>query len=391
MYKGLNWFRSSVGKGALLLVCVVLACLWRNLSSGATYETFWKLKSVGVTLPFSLRDTINNVLMTFFFFAVTLEIRKEFLHGEFKNAKKAIAPAVLGVLGMVGPALVCIAITWGTPDIRAWPIPTATDIALSLGVLALAAERVPRAMRPFMATVALVDDVGGILLVAILFTASFHAIWGLWCLVAVALAWVGFKKVNPHLGIVLLVLAAVWFCFFKAGVNAALSGVIIALLIPSRKHKGLPHHQPTYVDLYESLFSPVVNFVILPIFLLANAGADLHFGGRQIFDLRLFLGVGLGLLLGKSVSMFLAGKAIAKTRIGELPAGVNNQILAGFSFVGGVGLKMCVFIVPLAFKSEDSRSVAILGIYSGMVASAIVGTTLLHRPWSRMKAEAQAA
>lgn len=389
-----RWFRFGIGKGALLIACVILACLWRNSSLGNTYEAVWNwqlpqfllgpfgLESGGhvdathflAASTLNLRHFINDGLMALFFLAVTLEIRKEFLFGEFKDARKATLPAFVGVFGMAGPALVCAAFTWGTPYLRAWPIPVSTDIALSLAVLALSARHLPRPMRPFMAAMALVDDIGGILLVAFLFTSHFAFVWAVAAIIITLAAWIAFRKVKPHLGWVAILFILLWVCFSNSGVNASLSGVVVALLIPARQHS----NGHNFVSLYENLVSPPVDFLILPLFLLANAGAELSFGGREAFIPRLFWGVALGLFLGKSISMYFTAKGVVKSGLGALPAGITNPMLLGFSFVGGVGLKMCIFLVPLALSDENARSVAILGLYTGLTASAIAGTAILR-------------
>lgn len=368
---------TSVGAGSVLIICVILAVIWRNSPFASTYDSFWSQKELfGHSIYFSLRGWLNDVWMSLFFLFVSLEIKHEMQDGVFKDRRKIANPVIVSIISMAAPMLVCGIITYGTPAFRAWPIPLATDIALSLAMIDLAGNRLPAGSRAYMASIALIDDIGGIILVAVLFTAAFFAQWAAACILITAVLWQVFKRWEPPTWLLAIAFIPVWLTFHLAGVPAALSGVVFALAVPAVSKSG---RESLTCRCMKGL-KPWVNLLILPIFIIANAGAQLSSGGAAGFDWRLFLGISLGLLIGKPVSMFVSGMLLHRSGVGRLPAGTTPLAFAGISIIGGVGLKMCVYLSTLAFPKAE-HGTAILGIYAGMASSAIIAAILLRGGW----------
>lgn len=374
-----SFLKSKTGAGAILILCLILAAVWRNCPYGASYETFWKLKSIfGFPIYFSLRGWFNDVWMSLFFLVVSLEIKFEFADGLFKDRKNAINPLIVSIASMAAPLGLCAAITYGTPAFRAWPIPLATDIALSLAMVGLGGSSLPQGSRPYMASIALIDDIGGIFLVALLFTSAFVSLWAAACVAAVIVLHQVFKRWSPPFWALAVGMAIIWLTFHLSGVPAALSGVVFALAVPGKKPEG---GESTVKKCIDGL-SGWVNFLIVPLFILANAGANFFSTGPTGFDWRLFLGISLGLFIAKPVSMFVFGLGSQKAGLGDLPAGTTVTALAGQSFIGGIGLKMCLYLTTLALPVSQ-HGIAILGIYAGLASSAIAAFVILRGPWAK--------
>ncbi len=412
--------KESAG-GVLLLIMAIAAILWANSSFGGSYFALWTETkfTIGIgdaALSKPLILWINDLLMAIFFLVVGLEIKREIMVGELSSLRKASLPIAAAVGGMVVPALFYVAFNAGGPGSSGWGIPMATDIAFSLGILALLGTRAPAALRIFLTALAIADDLGAIMVIAIFYTAQLDiaALASALAILAVlaGIAKLGIRKVWVFIlpGII------VWFFFLKSGVHATIAGVLLAFVIPVRtkidtdgfakkmsdyvkewRENGEPgthilknpqrqaalHHMretadeiETPLEKIEHALLPFVSFMIMPIFALANAGVALGGGGLSMTD-PVFVGVLAGLFLGKPVGIVLCTWLAVKSGIATLPVGVSYIHILGAGLLAGVGFTMSLFIGNLAFTEASLLESAKLGILCGSLISALAGVGVL--------------
>lgn len=318
---------------------------------------------------------INDGLMAIFFFLVGLEIKREVLSGELSSFDKAALPVVAAIGGMAVPGLVFYFINSGSPEtLVGWAIPTATDIAFALGILALLGSRVPVALKVFLLAVAIIDDLGAIIIIALFYTSEVSANALTFSLVgfalAVALNRMGVRKAAPYVIIGVLM----WVFVLKSGVHATLAGVLIAMAIPMKPEDGdnsLLHHM-------EHGLHPWVAFMILPIFAFANAGVSLTGLTLADFTQPLTLGIAAGLFLGKQIGVVGATWLAVKSGLARLPEGVSWHHIYGVACLTGVGFTMSLFIGSLAFGNDDTINAVRLGVLVGSILSGLLGFFVLR-------------
>ncbi|NCV11446.1 MAG: Na+/H+ antiporter NhaA [Rhodobacteraceae bacterium] len=317
---------------------------------------------------------INDGLMAIFFFLVGLEIKREVLAGELSSFDKAILPIMAAIGGMAVPGIIFAIINWGTPEnLNGWAIPTATDIAFALGILALIGSRAPISLKIFLLAIAIIDDLGAIVIIAIFYTSELSinalAISALGFAAAVVLNRMGIQRTAPYL----LVGIVMWVFVLKSGVHATLAGVLIAFTIPLKTK----NEDEALLYKMEHGLHPWVAFLILPVFAFANAGVN--FTGIGIDDLLqpLTLGIAVGLFLGKQIGVFLATWIGVKSGIARLPENVSWKHVYGVACLTGVGFTMSLFIGSLAFTTADVMNSVRLGVVLGSVLSGIIGYLLL--------------
>ncbi len=421
--------RFEAASGIVLLACAAGAMVLANSPLGHAYHDLLRMPAtVGVgswSLTLSIEAWINDALMATFFFLVGLEIKREVLVGDLSSVRKAAVPVVAAAGGMLVPGLIYFSLNRGNPETAAgWGIPTATDIAFSLGVLALLGRRVPAAARIFLATLAIADDLGALIVIALFYTTDLNlsALAGAGACVAamLALGFSGVRRAWPYA----LVGLVLWFFVLTSGVHATIAGVLGAMAIPVKtrvdtrqfvafsRHavedfagaeqgsdpRGIvtnPRQQAivqgiedacdkvqTPLHTLEHAMAPWIAFLVIPIFALANAGVELRGNLAHAFSQRETLGVMLGLMLGKPIGITLATWACLATRVGALPTGVTMRHIHGMSWLAGIGFTMSLFIAHLAFKGPNAAehlNDAKLGIISGSILAAIVGYALLAR------------
>jgi NhaA family Na+:H+ antiporter len=386
--------------GIILLAVTVVAMLLANSPLAEPVQHFWETHvsiRVGTfALDESLLHWINDGLMTLFFFVVGLEIKREMVMGELAEPRKALLPVVAALGGMAMPALVYSLVLMGGQGWQGWPVPTATDIAFVVGVLILLGPRVPGGLKIFLLTLAIADDIGAVVLIAVVFskpidvTALALGIGGLG-LVAM-LRWFGVRS----FGVYILVGIATWLSFLHSGIHPTVAGVFLGLLTPARlglvrrvrvdmareltaRIAGEGNQQPAAqgitspLEQLETALHPWVAFVIMPIFALANAGVTIQ--GTNLAN-PVTLGVALGLLVGKPLGIVLFSFLSSRLGLTRLPAGVNWGILVGAGCLGGIGFTMSLFIAGLAFE-EAMRDQAKIGILLGSTTSGFLGSALL--------------
>lgn len=371
--------------GLVLLGAAILALIAANSSFSDAYERALALPlSIGVA-PFvlskSLLHWINDALMVIFFFVVGLEIKREILRGALSNRKAALLPVIAALGGMIAPSLIYAAINWdNNVALGGWAIPAATDIAFVVGVLAVLGSRVPQSLKVFLLALAIIDDLGAILIIAFFYTGDLS-------LSALALAFAGIAVLAllNHLDVMrvwayALVGAFVWLCVLKSGVHATLAGVATALAVPLADIRG----REGPLENVEHRLAPWVSFVILPIFAFANAG--ISFSGISVRDFTspIPLGIALGLMIGKPLGIYGFARAAIRSGAGAKPDGATEMQLFGTAILGGIGFTMSLFIGMLAFPDPQTSAHVKLGVLTGSLVSAILGYIVLLKTNNRL-------
>jgi len=363
--------------GVVLVIATIIGLTWANLAT-ASYASFWS-HPINVSLGFAdvhetYAEFVNDGLMTIFFFVVGLEIKRELVVGELRDRRAAALPFVAALGGMAVPVLVFLAVTAGDAGVhRGWAIPIATDIAFVMGVIALLGRRVPTSLRLFLLTLAIVDDIGGILVIAFVYTGDFSPIWlgeGI-VLVAVILAMrhFGVHRIWPYV----LVGVPFWFTMLESGVHATIAGVVLGLLTPARPLDGR-----NVIEELEHRLHPLSAFVVVPIFALANTGILLSRGRLDAaLGSALAWGVLLGLVVGKPVGIICATWIAQRLRIGVLPEGLAMRHVIGGGMLAGIGFTVALFITELSLGAGEEADIAKLAILAASVVAAAAGAVAL--------------
>lgn len=362
--------------GVLLMLSAVAAMIVANSALSGVYESVLNstlavlVNGEGLQKPMIL--WINDGLMAIFFFLIGLELKREMMEGKLKNPRDVVLPGMAAVGGMILPALVFAYFNWGLPSIGGWAIPAATDIAFALGILALVGSRAPASLKVFLLTLAILDDLGAIIIIALFYTADLKIDYLFLALLPLGgLLWLNIQGAH-RIAPALLLGGIMWYLVLKSGVHATLAGVITAFCIPLKDKWGKsPLHS------LEDGLTPYVNYLIIPIFAFANAGVVL--AGMTFDDLLapLPLGIALGLLLGKQVGVFGLVYLMVKMGIAKLPAGANYLHIYGISCLAGVGFTMSLFIGGLSFSDPSLMNQVRLGVLSGSILSGAIGYTAL--------------
>ena len=377
-----SFYKMEASGGILLMISAVLAMIFANTFLSSYYDLFLstpvaiQIGALEIAKPLLL--WINDGLMAVFFFLIGLELKRELMEGELSDKRNIILPGIGAIGGMVMPALVYLFFNQNDPvALNGWAIPAATDIAFALGVLALLGSRVPVTIKIFLTSLAIFDDIGAILIIAIFYTSniSLSALLVVACCVPVLLALNKYNVIqkSPYI----LIGIIMWVATLKSGVHATLAGVLLAMFIPMRS-KTNPEVSPV-LSLEHDLHT-VVAFVILPIFAFANAGINLSgVGVEQLFH-GVPMGIALGLFVGKQVGIFGLCWLSIKCNIAQMPKGMGWASLYGTAAICGIGFTMSLFIGSLAFDESVVGSVfdERLGIIIGSLASGIVGYLILR-------------
>ena len=367
---------SQAGGGQVLMLAAAAAMFVANSAWSAQYFDLLHLQ-IG---PLGLLHWINDGLMAVFFLLVGCEIKREFVDGEMASWPRRILPGVAAAAGMAVPALVYLGINRGVPgSFDGWAIPTATDIAFALGVMALLGNRVPGSLKLLLTAIAVIDDLGAIVVIAAVYTkgvdlTALAAAGGLTAVLAL-LNWRRVHVVWPYV----VVGIALWAAVHASGVHATLAGVITALALPIRPSPGVPEIRDSPLLRVEHALAPVVGFAIVPIFGFANAGVDLRGLSLDAALDPLVIGIAAGLLIGKQVGIFGAIMALVKLKIVDMPAHASARQIWGLSLLCGIGFTMSLFIAALAFGAGSEREAAAkLGIIAGSLTSALIGLVVLR-------------
>tara|TARA_B100001939_G_scaffold91113_2_gene78062 strand:+ start:2670 stop:3842 length:1173 start_codon:yes stop_codon:yes gene_type:complete len=378
--KPFKWFfQLEAASGLVLLFAAIIALIISNSTlSNLYFDTLNKYLFIGINnfgLKLSVLHWINDALMAIFFFFVTLEIKREFLQGELSNIKQALLPIIAAVGGMLIPALVYVFINLGDSEtLNGWAIPSATDIAFSLGVLSLLGKRVPLSLKVFLTALAIIDDLGAILIIAIFYSGDLNIKYLSLMLLAFILLLVinkfNIKKFLPYL----IVGIFLWDFTHNSGIHATIAGVLLAMTIPHRKKE----KDFSLLIKIEHSISPYVAFGIMPLFAFANAGVSLD--GLTFSSLlnKVPLGIVLGLFLGKQLGVFVFSYISIKLKIAQMPNNSNWFNFYGVGVLTGIGFTMSLFVGNLAFVDNMQYMDGVkIGVLTGSLLSTLVGYFLI--------------
>ena len=418
-----RFMKTGSAGGIVLIACTVIAVFWANSAWRESYHHLWETHlalTLGPwSLDYSLHHWINDGLMVVFFFLVGLEIKREVMVGELASPRRAALPIAGALGGMLVPAGIYAALNAGGPGASGWGIPMATDIAFALGVLALMGKHTPAALKIFLAALAIADDIGAVLVIAVFYTAEIS-----WAALAVGFVFLAVAALANRMGVrwplvYLGVGIVVWLAFLKSGVHATVAGVLMAMTIPARTRidtaeflvrgrrildafdrAGVEdrniltnHGQQAAVQELENTaeaaqaplqriehdLGPWVAFGIIPLFALANAGVELSGGLVSAFAQPVTLGVLFGLLLGKPLGITLFAWLAVRTKVAALPLGCDWKAVHAVSWLGGIGFTMSLFVGNLAFTNAALLDEAKIGIFTASIFAALVGWLLLRR------------
>ena len=402
-----EFFETEIAGGIALLVAALVALVWVNSPFGDSYERLWhtelSLRMGGFAIEEDLRHWVNDTLMAIFFFVVGLEIKRELVTGELRTWRQASTPAIAAAGGMVVPALVFFALTAGGRGGNGWGIPMATDIAFALGVAALLGRRVPTGLKLFLLTLAIVDDIGAIVVIAVFYSSNVEPValltaagllGGVVALRALRVTW---------MPAYVLLGAAVWLAVFQSGVHATIAGVALGLLAPARplapasvarewaadldddptpaqvrQMTQLAQRTTSVAERLELALHPYTSLVVVPVFALANAGVVFESSALDAPGAtRVALGVGLGLVFGKLLGVTLGAFVAVRLRVGALPPGVTWRHITGAAALAGIGFTVSLFITDLAFDDEALRAASKIGILAASLAASVIGALVL--------------
>jgi len=382
-------FAPGLAGGTLLIVATTVALVWANSGASDSYDAVWGAKFTigfeGFHLSKPLVLWVNDLLMAIFFLLVGLEIKAELLTGQLNSPRKAAVPAIAALGGMLVPAAIFFLVAHGDPSERGWGTPIATDIAFALGCLRMLGARVPASLLVFLTALAIIDDLGAILVITIFYahdisTTALASAAGLTIVLVVANL-VGARRISIYL----VLGAALWVATLNSGIHATIAGVILGLCIPAAVPAGAadssePAASEAPLRVVEHALAPWVNLVIIPLFALANAGVRL--GGITLRDLHspAALGIVLGLVVGKQLGIFSVTYAAVRLGLGSLPVGATWRHLYGASVLGGIGFTMSLFISALAYGEGNSlaEQAKIAILIASLVCAAAGIFILLH-------------
>ena len=380
--KPFKWFfKLEAASGLVLLFAAVIALIISNSDLSNAYfdilNSYLKL-GVGIfSLKLSVLHWINDVLMAIFFFLVSLEIKREFIQGELSNPKQALLPIVAAVGGMVVPALIYIAINFKDPvTLKGWAIPSATDIAFSLGVLSLLGKRVPLSLKVFLTALAIIDDLGAIVIIAFFYSGEvqyFYLLLMLGCLIILLiLNKFNIKNFIPYL----IVGIFLWEFTHVSGIHATIAGVLLALTIPHKSSD--KKHSGSLLLKLEHAISPYVAFGIMPIFAFANAGVSLEGVTFASLMSPVPLGILCGLFFGKQIGVFIFSYISIKLNFAEMPTNSDWLKLYGVGILTGIGFTMSLFVGNLAFADATTHTDGVkIGVLLGSLLSTVFGYSLI--------------
>lgn len=377
-----DFFKMESAGGILLVIAAAIAMTIANSPLGESYQSVLHTYLFGM----SVSHWINDGLMAVFFLLIGLEVKRELLEGALKSKETAIFPAIAAVGGMLAPALIYVAFNAGDAEaISGWAIPAATDIAFALGIMALLGKRVPISLKVFLLALAIIDDLGVVVIIALFYTGDLSTMALIVGFVMTGVLFMLNAKEVTKLTPYMIVGAILWFAVLQSGVHATLAGVVIGFAIPLKGKKG--EHSP--LKHMEHALHPYVAFGILPLFAFANAGISLEGVSMSGLTSMLPLGIALGLLVGKPLGIFTFSWAAVKLGVAKLPQGVNFIHIFAVSVLCGIGFTMSIFISSLAFAnvSPEFDTYARLGILMGSTTAAIIGYALLHFSLPKKKVE----
>ncbi len=372
-----SFLKTEEGGGFALFAGSIVALVWVNVFGIGGYESFWHTElTIGIgdaSITEDLAHWVNDGLMTLFFFLISLEIKREIVAGDLREPRRAALPVLAAAGGVMVPILIFLALTAGTDGTPGWGIPMATDAAFAIAALALLGDRVGVGAKLFLVTIAVVDDVLAIVVIAVAYTSALSLPWLLAAIgllaVVIAMRRLGIAAVWPYA----IAGVAVWIATLESGVHATIAGVALAFLTPARPIDGR-----NVLEELEERIHPWTSFLVLPVFALANAGVVIGGDALEIGDgARVAAAVALALVVGKLVGIAAATFLAVRLRLGLLPDGVDRRSVVGIAALAGIGFTVSLFIAALAYDDPLLVDSAKLGILGGSILSAAAGVAIL--------------
>ncbi len=366
-----DFFNDSRAGGILLILCTAASLVIANTASLQNgYINFWQtdMSVPFIHLPENPLTWVNDLFMAFFFFFVGMEIKREITIGELSTVKKSMLPIVAALGGMICPAIIFWLFNGGTEFRHGWGIPMATDIAFSLAILSLLGKRVPVQLKIFLAALAIIDDLGAVITIAIFYSSTLNLLYlggGLLCFLAVLML----NKLKPKATIFYVIPAVLlWYCLFNSGIHATIAGVVMAFTMPLDKLAKVEHllHKP-------------VNFFIMPLFALANTAIILPSSFSGVYTSSIAYGIAFGLFIGKPVGIFLFSFLASKTGLADMPNHSSYKQLVGVGMLGGIGFTMSIFTSSLAYNLPELLVISKVAIITASIASSVIGYIYLSR------------
>jgi NhaA family Na+:H+ antiporter len=377
--------RESSG-GILILFFAALGLLVANSPFSENYFSFlainFQIGSGDLAIDLTIQKFINYVLMTFFFFVVGLEIKRELTSGHLASVKRALMPFIAALGGIALPAIIYLAIAGGV-EAGGWGVPVATDIALAVGLLTLIGSKVPESLKIFLLAIAVIDDVGAILIIAFVYSDGVNFKWLFAGLGVVAVIYL-MGKLNIKATVVYAVVGALlWFTLYKTGVHPTLAGVILGLMTPNIKK--IEDKTETVIEWLEDRFHPLSTFFVVPLFAFANTGVIFNLDSlTQASKSLVAWGIFFGLVIGKPVGILLSTLLAGKLKIAEIPTGASKSMITATGSAAGIGFTVAIFIAHIAFNNRQTEEIAIIAVIIASVVSALL-SWVMFRVFSRNK------
>lgn len=371
-----NFFTSSSAGGIILLACVAVSLLLANTPLSDSFNNLLStplgIENNSIHLKYPVLLWINDGLMAVFFLFVGLEIKREIVEGELSSIRQASLPVLAAIGGVMAPAAIFAALNTGQPTASGWGIPMATDIAFALGILSLLGDKVPSGLKIFLAALAIVDDLIAILVIAVFYSTELHldylAYAGGIFAIQIALNRFGVKNIFAYL----LPGAMMWYFIHHSGIHATIAGVLTALTLPTTEDD-----TESPLEKLEHTLAKPVNFLIMPLFAIANTNITFQHGMIDGLTGSLGLGIVLGLFLGKPVGIFLMSWLSVKLKVAQLPEQTSWTHVLGLGLLGGIGFTMSIFIALLSFTQTEIQAEAKFAILVASILSGVIGYTLL--------------
>ena len=365
--------RESSG-GVLILIFAALGLLVANSPISENYfsllATDFKIGQGSLAIDLTVQKFINYVLMTFFFFVVGLEIKRELTSGHLASFKKALMPFIAALGGIALPAVIYLVIAGGV-EAGGWGVPVATDIALAVGLLTLIGSRVPESLKIFLLALAVIDDIGAILIIAFIYSDGIKVNWLFSSVLVIAFTYL-MKRVNVKATFSYILIGAVlWFTLYKTGVHPTLAGVILGLLTPNIRK--FDDKSETVIEWLEDRFHPFSTFFIIPLFAFANTGVRFNLDSLTSASKSLVAwGIFFGLVVGKPVGILTSTLIAGKLKIAEIPSGAKKSMITATGSAAGIGFTVAIFIAHIAFDNRQTEEIAIIAVISASVVSALL-------------------
>lgn len=366
-----SFLRDSRAVGIVLILCTIVSLVLSNLdATNQSYTAFWSTEthsfSPSVYLPHNYLLWVNDGLMVLFFFLVGMEIKRELIIGELASLRKSMLPVCAALGGMIFPALIFLFFNGNTPFHHGWGIPMATDIAFSLGIISLLGKKVPLQLKIFLTALAIIDDLGAIIVIAVFYSSDLNMVYlliGLGVLLIPII--LNLFKVQ-RLFFYIIPGIIIWYCILNSGIHATIAGVLLAFCIPVSRIPYLEH-----------ILSDVVNFIVMPVFAIANTAIVFPEAVGHIFTSTITFGIVAGLVIGKPLGIFIFSFIFTKLKIASLPSGTTWKQILGVGAMAGIGFTMSIFIATLAYKPEELQVISKIAILCASVIAGIIGYVYL--------------